>query len=57
MNQAIREAKALKHNYLGTEHLVLGLLAVGGPANAFLHTRGVTAERFRPELLRFLNRE
>jgi ATP-dependent Clp protease ATP-binding subunit ClpC len=27
LEQALREALALKHNYIGTEHILLGLLA------------------------------
>jgi len=44
--QAEVEARTLEHNYIGTEHLLLALLA--GPENIgtqVLHTFGVTAER------------
>ena len=27
---ALREARALRHNYIGTEHLLLGLLSAAG---------------------------
>ena len=47
-------AKGLEHNYLGTEHLVIGLIAVQSPASAFLHDRGVTAEAFRAGVVRLL---
>ncbi|HYV36290.1 MAG TPA: Clp protease N-terminal domain-containing protein [Gemmataceae bacterium] len=48
----IAEAKAaskeLGHRYVGTEHLVLGLLGCGPcTAGDFLRTRGITVERFR----------
>jgi ATP-dependent Clp protease ATP-binding subunit ClpA len=38
---ALREAIALKHNYIGTEHVLLGLLRSDGPAQDVLAARGV----------------
>jgi len=47
---AIDEARHLGHNYIGTEHLLLGLLReVGGVAAAVLDNFGVTLERARTE--------
>ena len=49
---ADHEAAKLGHEYIGTEHLLLGLLADGtGFAAAVLHQAGVTSERVH-ELLR-----
>ncbi|MBQ3546855.1 MAG: ATP-dependent Clp protease ATP-binding subunit [Clostridia bacterium] len=45
MNQAINSAELLGHTYVGSEHLLLGLLRVGGGvASAVLNRHGVTAE-------------
>jgi ATP-dependent Clp protease ATP-binding subunit ClpA len=38
---ALREAIALGHNYIGTEHLLLGMLRGDGPARDVLVARGV----------------
>jgi ATP-dependent Clp protease ATP-binding subunit ClpA len=38
---ALREALALKHNYIGTEHILLGLLHGEGGAHDVLVERGV----------------
>jgi ATP-dependent Clp protease ATP-binding subunit ClpA len=38
---ALREALALKHNYIGTEHILLGLLHGEGAAHDVLVERGV----------------
>src|SRR4030067_2277509 len=43
---AIDEARHLGHNYIGTEHLLLGVLREGsGIANDVLHSFGITLER------------
>ncbi len=45
MNQAINSAELLGHTYVGSEHLLLGLLRVGGGvASAALNRHGVSAE-------------
>ncbi len=45
---AISEARQLGHNYIGTEHLLLGLLREGGgSANAVLGSFGVTLKKAR----------
>ena len=45
MNQAINSAELLGHTYIGSEHLLLGLLRVGGGvASAVLNRYAVTAE-------------
>ncbi len=50
-----KEAKNLKHNYIGTEHLLLGLLAEGdGLASKVLKERNITLERARQEVIKVL---
>ena len=54
---AVKEAKALDHDYVGTEHLVLGILGEGeGVAALILSERGVTAERVRADVLRIVGK-
>ena len=38
---SLREALALRHNYIGTEHMLLGLLHGEGAAHDVLVARGV----------------
>jgi ATP-dependent Clp protease ATP-binding subunit ClpC len=46
---SLREALALGHNYIGTEHILLGIVREGeGVAMQVLAQRGATAERIRP---------
>jgi ATP-dependent Clp protease ATP-binding subunit ClpC len=46
---------ALKHNYIGTEHLLLGLLREqDGLAACVLASLGITAERVRRQLIRIV---
>jgi ATP-dependent Clp protease ATP-binding subunit ClpA len=54
---AQREARALAHSYIGTEHLLLALLddACGAPAT-ILGRAGLTPERVRADVNRFLER-
>ncbi len=52
---AIDEARHLGHNYIGTEHLLLGLLREGGGvASDVLDSFGVTLERARAEASKVL---
>ena len=52
---AAKEAKALQHSYVGTEHLLLGLLREGeGIAANFLAALNVDIERTRNEILQEL---
>ena len=52
LNQAIGSAEQLGHTYVGSEHLLLGLLKIGtGVAAAVLNKNGITAENIE-ELLR-----
>jgi ATP-dependent Clp protease ATP-binding subunit ClpA len=53
---ACKEAKNLKHTFVGTEHILLGLLQEGdGVAGRVLKNLGVNAEQTRLEILRELN--
>jgi len=53
---AIDEARHLGHNYIGTEHLLLGLLREGeGVAAGVLDSLGITLERARAETTRILS--
>jgi len=53
---AIDEARYLSHNYIGTEHLLLGLLRGGeGVEVSVLDSFGVTLERVRAETARLLS--
>jgi hypothetical protein len=53
---ATKEAKALNHTYVGTEHILLGLLREGdGVAAHVLKNLGVDIERTRQEILKELD--
>jgi len=53
---AVDEARRLHHNYIGTEHLLLGLLREGeGIAASALEGLGVTLEKVRAETVRILS--
>jgi len=53
---AIDEARHLGHNYIGTEHLLLGLLREGeGIAASVLDSFGITLERGRAEAVHVLS--
>jgi ATP-dependent Clp protease ATP-binding subunit ClpC len=53
---AIDEARTLNHNYIGTEHLLLGLLREGeGVAAGVLDSFGITIDKTRAEITRVLS--
>jgi len=53
---AIDEARHLGHNYIGTEHILLGLLREKeGVAAGVLDSLGITLERARAEITRILS--
>ena len=53
---AIDEARQLGHTYIGTEHLLLGLLREGeGVAAGVLDSFSITLDRARAEVTRFLS--
>ena len=52
---AQEEARGLGHNYIGTEHILLGLLREGeGVAARVLASRGVTLEGVRAQVVRII---
>ena len=51
LNLAIEAAREMGHTYIGTEHIVLGLLREGsGVAAVVLNARGITALRYGDKL-------
>ena len=53
---AVDEARRLNHHYIGTEHLLLGLVREGeGIAAGVLESLGVNLERVRAETTRILS--
>src|SRR2546426_12252318 len=53
---AAKEARALNHTYVGTEHILLGLLQEGdGVAGRVLNAFGVEREKTREEILKELD--
>ena len=55
---AIDEARRLGHNYIGTEHLLLGLVREGeGIAAGVLESLGVNLDKVRHEVIRVLTPE
>jgi len=55
---AIDEARALGHNYIGTEHLLLGLIREGeGVASQVLMNMGLELEKVREEVMNLLGSE
>ena len=48
LNGSLREASSLGHTYIGSEHLLLGLLCEGDSiASKLMTSRGVNADKFR----------
>jgi ATP-dependent Clp protease ATP-binding subunit ClpC len=55
LTQARAASREMGHRWVGTEHLVLGLLCCGPcPAGDYLRGRGVTGDKLRAETLRLL---
>jgi ATP-dependent Clp protease ATP-binding subunit ClpC len=55
---AMEEARALGHNYIGTEHLLLGLIREGeGVASQVLVNLGLELEKVREEVMNLLGSE
>jgi ATP-dependent Clp protease ATP-binding subunit ClpC len=53
---ALRESVQLGHDYIGTEHLLLGLVREGeGPAAQVLQQRGIELNTVRQEVIRLLH--
>ncbi|MFL5761434.1 MAG: Clp protease N-terminal domain-containing protein [Thermomicrobiales bacterium] len=54
---SVKEAKSLGHGFVGTEHLLLGMLREGeGVGALILRDLGVTAERVRADVLRIVGK-
>ena len=52
---SLEEARQLGHNYIGTEHLLLGLIREGeGVASRVLENLGVDSSKLRGQIIRFL---
>ncbi len=55
---AIEEARSFNHEYIGTEHILLGLLRESeGTAAQVLVNLGLSIERVRMEILKLLNQQ
>ena len=55
MELAVDEARRMNHHYIGTEHLLLGLIREGeGIAAGVLESMGISLEQARNEVLRIL---
>jgi Clp amino terminal domain, pathogenicity island component len=51
LKSAVRAALGFKHNYIGTEHLLVGVIDAGGPAGAALAAGlGLTSETVREHI-------
>jgi ATP-dependent Clp protease ATP-binding subunit ClpC len=55
LEYAVDEARRLGHHYIGTEHILLGLVRVDGTATEVLRRLGVTADQIRRQTRRVLN--
>ena len=51
IESAKRQAEVLGHNYIGTEHILLGLTEVDGVASSMLTELGFSVARIRQEVL------
>ena len=51
---SLREANQLGHNYIGTEHILLGLIREGGGAAQLLAGAGVDHDRARQQVIGLL---
>ena len=55
LEQAVEEARRLGHHYIGTEHILLGLVRGEGPAMDVLRKLGITPDQIRRQTRRVLN--
>jgi ATP-dependent Clp protease ATP-binding subunit ClpC len=55
LEYAVDEARRLGHHYIGTEHILLGLVRVEGKAMDVLRRLGVTPDQIRRQTRRVLN--
>lgn len=56
IDETIQASVRLEHDFVGTEHLLLGVLAAGGPAAELLGEHGITAESAERTVLALLER-
>jgi hypothetical protein len=54
LEESLREAQALDHNWIGSEHVLLALLATGGRPVEILEKLGATPDAIRAEVSRLL---
>jgi ATP-dependent Clp protease ATP-binding subunit ClpC len=47
---ATEEARLLRHDYIGPEHILLGVIGADGPASRFLQSVGMTLNKVRTEI-------
>jgi len=55
LEYAVEEARRLGHHYIGTEHLLLGLVRVESTAMEVLRRLGINADQIRRQTRRILN--
>ena len=55
LEYAIEEARRLSHHYIGTEHILLGLVRVEGTGMEVLRRLGITGDQVRRQTRRVLN--
>ena len=53
LDYADRSARSFNNNYIGTEHVLYGILEENGIAAQWLGEQGLTADRFEEVLARF----
>jgi len=51
---SIREAENMGYTYVGTEHILLGLLSYKGPIKALLEGHGITIDAVRQEIIKII---
>ncbi|WP_175516918.1 Clp protease N-terminal domain-containing protein [Planctomicrobium piriforme] len=54
-SSAVQQAEAFGHNYIGTEHLLLGLLSGNSPAALWLRQRGIDTAAVRAKVDQLMN--
>jgi ATP-dependent Clp protease ATP-binding subunit ClpC len=52
--EAQKESQFFKHGYIGTEHILLGLLKEGGYARETLYNNGITVDKVRKSIENYL---
>ncbi len=58
LDDAVKEARELKHNHIGTEHLLLGLLHENeGTGAQAIRNLGLTLDEVRKDVLHFIDKD